>query len=120
MNDLPPAVVNSLIELGGLDDCPSATREQLLTRLKPFERVNRLGWDRWNEVADTLPEAELRNLVRGLTAAELELRWCGGSVASVIWVCPGRPELAASELSGCISSSASGLPASGRSWCRHA
>jgi len=29
---------------------------------------------------------ELRNLVRGLTAAELELHWCGGSVAGVIWV----------------------------------
>ena len=24
--------------------------------------------------------------MRGLTAAELELHWCGGSVASVIWV----------------------------------
>jgi hypothetical protein len=43
-----------------------------------------LGWDCWNEVADTLPETELRNLVRDLTAAELELHWSGGSVASVI------------------------------------
>lgn len=86
MNDLPPAIVEDLIALGSLDDSPSATRDQLLARLKPFERVNCLGWDCWNEVADTLPETELRNLVRGLTAAELALHWCGGSVASVIWV----------------------------------
>src|SRR6266550_1979754 len=86
MNDIPPAVVNNLIALGRLDDSPSAKRDQILAWVKPFEEVNRLGWDRWNEVADTLSEAELRNLARGLTIAELELRWCGGSVASVIWV----------------------------------
>ena len=86
MNDLPPAVVNDLIALGSLDERPSTAREQLLARLRPFERVNRLGWDRWNEAADKLSEADLKNLVRGLTAAELELHWCGGSVASVIWV----------------------------------
>jgi len=86
MNDLPPAVVNDLIVLGSLEDSPSAKRDQLLDRLKPFERVNCLGWDRWNEVADRLPETELGNLVRGLTTAELELHWCGGSVAGVIWV----------------------------------
>src|ERR1039458_527089 len=86
MNDLPPAVVKDLIALGSLDDSPSATRDQLLARLKPFEKVNRLGWNCWNEVADTLAETELRNLVRGLTAAESELHWSGGSVASVIWV----------------------------------
>jgi hypothetical protein len=86
MNDLPPATVNDLIALGSLDDCPSAARGQLLARLKPFERVNRLGPNGWNVVADRLSEVELGNLVRGLTAAELELHWCGGSVASVIWV----------------------------------
>jgi hypothetical protein len=86
MNDLPPAAVKDLIALGSLDDGPSAKREQLLARLKPFEKVNRLGWDCWNAVADKLRETELRNLVRGLTAVELELHWCGGSVASVIWV----------------------------------
>jgi hypothetical protein len=86
MNDLPPAVVNDLIALGSLEDSPSDKRDQLLARLKPFERVNRLGRDRWNEVADRLSEVELGNLVRGLTAAELELHWCGGSVAGVIWV----------------------------------
>ena len=86
MNDLPPADVEDLIALGSLGDRPSVERDQLLARLKPFEKVNRLGWDRWNEVADTPPETKLRNLVCGLTAAELELHWCGGSVASVIWV----------------------------------
>jgi hypothetical protein len=38
MNDLPPAVVNDLIALGSFDDGPSAKRDQLLARLKPFER----------------------------------------------------------------------------------
>jgi len=86
MNDLPPVAVNDLIALGSLEDTPSVERDQLLARLKPFERINCLGWDRWIEVADRLPEVELRNLVRGLTAAELELHWSGGSVSGVIWV----------------------------------
>ena len=86
MNDLPPAIVNDLIALGSLEDSPSAERDRLLARLKPFERVNCLAWDQWNELADRLPEVELRNLVHGLTAAELELHWSGGSVAAVIWV----------------------------------
>src|SRR5437762_2816020 len=85
MNDIPPAVVNDLIALGRLDDSLSVKRDQLLGRLKPFDLVNRFGWDRWYEIADTLSEVELRNLARGLTAAELELHWCGGSVAGVIW-----------------------------------
>jgi len=42
MNDLPPAVEKDLIALGDLDDSPSATRDQLLARLKPFERFNPL------------------------------------------------------------------------------
>ena len=86
MNEIPPAVVKDLIALGSLDDSPSVKRDQLLARLKPFDRVNRLGWAPWYELADTLSEIELRNLVRGLTIVELELDWCGGSVAGVIWV----------------------------------
>lgn len=86
MNDLPPPVVSDLIALGTLDDSPSAMRDQLLARLKPVNRDICLGWDRWNEVVDTLSEVDLRNLVRGLTAAELELGWYGGSVAAVIYV----------------------------------
>jgi hypothetical protein len=86
MNDLPPVVVNDLIALGGLNNGPSAARRELLARLKSFETVNNVGWDRWSDATQGLTELELRNLVRGLTSAELELHWCGGSVASVIWV----------------------------------
>jgi hypothetical protein len=86
MNDLPPAVVSDLIALGSRDTSRSGERDQLLARLKPFGRVNCLGWDRWSEAADRLREAELRNLVRGLTTAELELGWCGGSVSGIISV----------------------------------
>lgn len=99
MNEIPPAVVKDLIALGSLDDGPCARRDQLLARLRPFDRVNRLDWNPWNEVADTLSEAELKNLVRGLTVADSEQQWCGGSVAGVIWVYrryetrfPGRAE----------------------------
>ncbi len=84
-NEIPPAVVKDLVALGSLGDCPSAGRDQLLARLKPFDRVNRLGWNPWNEVADALSETDLKNLVRGLVLADLEPQWCGGSVAGVIW-----------------------------------
>jgi len=47
--------------------------------------VNRLGWNPWNEVADTLAEDDLKNLARGLTIADSQTQWCGGSVAGVIW-----------------------------------
>ena len=77
-NDLPPAVVKDLIALGGLDESPSATRAELLARLKPVNRDIYIGWNHWNVVAETLSELDLRNLVRGLTAAELELGWYGG------------------------------------------
>lgn len=85
MNDLPSTVVNDLITLGSLDDRPAVEKEQLLSRLKPFGHVNSLGWERWNEIAAVLPEDDLRNLVCGLTVAEVELNWYGGSVAAVIW-----------------------------------
>jgi len=85
MNDIPSAVVNNLIALGSLDDGPSAKQDQLLARLKPFDKVNRLGWNPWNEVADALAEDDLKNLVRGLAIADSQAHWCGGSVAGVIW-----------------------------------
>ena len=86
MNDLPPAVVEDLIALGSLGDGTSAKRDQLLARLKPFDRVNRLDCNPWFEVADMLPEGDLKNLVRGLTIADSQPNWSGGSVAGVIWV----------------------------------
>lgn len=86
MNDIPPAVVKDLIALGGLYESPSAERDQLLARLKSVNRDIYIGWNQWNEVADPLVEVDLQNLVRGLTAAELELGWYGGSVASVIYL----------------------------------
>src|SRR5438128_311234 len=52
VNEIPPAVVKDLIALGSLDDSPSVKRDQLLARLKPFDRVNRLGWAPWYELAD--------------------------------------------------------------------
>ena len=86
MSDLPPEVIEDLVTLGELGDRPSRKRNELLVRLKPFNRVNCIGWDPWIAVSDTLPEEKLRSLIRGLTAAELELQWYGGSVASIIWV----------------------------------
>ncbi|HEX3626632.1 MAG TPA: hypothetical protein VH280_14550 [Verrucomicrobiae bacterium] len=86
MSDLPPQVLEDLLALGQLGDRQSAKRDILLTELKPFNRVNALGWDIWNAVARVLPEEKLECLVRGLTVAELELKWYGGSVASVIWI----------------------------------
>jgi len=85
MNEIPSAAVKELIALGNLADGSSARRDELLTWLLPFERINRLGWKPWEAVADALSEVDLKNLVRGLTVADSEHQWCGGSVAGVIW-----------------------------------
>jgi len=86
MGDLSPEILEDLLALGRLDDGNTIKRNRLLSRLKPFNKVNCLGWDIWNTLAETLSEDKLKSLVRGLTIAELELQWYGGSVASTIWV----------------------------------
>lgn len=86
MKDLPSTVVNDLISLGSVADRPAAERDQLLARLKPFSHVNCMGWDHWKEIANALPEEDLKDLLCGLTMAESELNWYGGSVAAVICV----------------------------------
>lgn len=86
MCDLSPEIVEVLLALGQIGDGQSVKRDTLLAKLKPLDRVNRLGCDAWYPVAERLPEDKLKYLVRGLTIAEMELDWYGGSVAGVIWV----------------------------------
>lgn len=85
MNAVPPNVIQLLIELGGSDDCAAPGADQIMVRLKPFDWVNRLHCDPWIRAAAPLSESDLRRLVRGLTLAENEPRWCGGSVSGIIW-----------------------------------
>jgi hypothetical protein len=85
MKDVPPSVISDLIDLGECGDADSSARETILRRLKPFERVNWLGWNEWTHIMDPLNETGAVNLVRGLVVGELVLKWSGGSAASVIW-----------------------------------
>jgi len=85
MNEVPHAAVSDLILLGGCGDGDANLRQILLARLRPFERVNWLGWNEWSRILELCDETSSRHLVQGLALGELLLKWSGGSAASVIW-----------------------------------
>jgi hypothetical protein len=66
MRELPPTLISDHIELGQCGGAPSQWRDQVLARLKPFERLNRLGWNDWTRMMEPLDEGRARNLVQGL------------------------------------------------------
>lgn len=84
-SEIPEPVVEDLIRLGA-SALGGQMDDELLERLRPFDAVNRLHWNNWNEVAGELDEMRHRNLAKGLVVAEERLRWSGGSVAGAIWV----------------------------------
>jgi hypothetical protein len=57
-----------------------------IAELGPFGRINRLPPADWNRATAGLHVENLFPLIRGLTLAERQHRWIGGSVAAVIWV----------------------------------
>ena len=65
MNEVPPALISDLVALGECGDADSSLRDGILARLKPFERVNWLGWKDWSTILEPFDEARARNLVRG-------------------------------------------------------
>lgn len=58
----------------------------LLMQLGPYGHVNARAISDWQSTAKSLPLDQLCDLIRGLTLAERELGWPGGSVSGVIWL----------------------------------
>ena len=86
MKEIPPTVVADLIRLGGVGEIDAALGRELVTRLGPFDCVDRLDWQSWDAVTAKLIQHDLACLARGLVRAEKIERWGGGSVAGAIWV----------------------------------
>lgn len=82
---IPAAAVHAFIELGS-PTLQSPDKVKLLKTLTPYDVLNRQAWESWDAVVADLNQEEHDHLARGLVIAEKELRWCGGSVAAVIWV----------------------------------
>ncbi|MDF1658777.1 MAG: hypothetical protein P1U58_14275 [Verrucomicrobiales bacterium] len=77
--------ISDLIEWGRLRlegrDLPGDVRERLAGR----SALNRRHWSAWQAECASLDRTALELLIRGLTLAERELEWTGGSVSGVIW-----------------------------------
>jgi len=58
----------------------------LLEQIRNKDEVNRLQWAEWDSITKTMTTQDVAALAKGLGLAESSLRWCGGSVAAVIWV----------------------------------
>jgi hypothetical protein len=82
---LEPELIQKLIVIGKDDSAPEGDAAALLDSVGHFDQINRLHWQEWDLVTQSLPNEDLVALVKGLTLAELHHRWSGGSVSSVIW-----------------------------------
>lgn len=84
IDNVPAEALEALIELGSSEE--SSCEPAILERLARFDAINRLHFDSWNAVTETLCQNTHAALTRGLVLVEEELHWCGGSVAAAIWV----------------------------------
>ena len=75
-----------LIEWGRLSTLDEDASETLRQRVFPEDAINRMGRDWWRETCENLNDEQLECLIRGLTLAERDFKWSGGSVAGVIWI----------------------------------
>ena len=76
--------LNILIQIGNSDT--ESEREALLIQVKRWDAINRLHWNSWYDVIESMDEDAHEALAKGLVMAEETHRWCGGSVAAAIWV----------------------------------
>lgn len=81
---IPVHVLEWLRDLGSAP-APDST-PAILAKLRPFDQINRQHWSTWDAVTAEMTQPELVTLAKGLVRAEKEHGWCGGSVASAIWV----------------------------------
>lgn len=80
------ASIALLISLGEVTEFGTEIDQLALSKLKHRDSINRLGRSTWQPVCSAMTEPQLFALVRGLTIAEKEHCWIGGSAASAIWI----------------------------------
>jgi hypothetical protein len=86
MDEIPNQVLIGLAELGSLSEADNAKRDQVLARLRPFDRCGRTHANAWISAACKLTQEQLEAVIRGLVLAEASLPgWNGGSVSGIIW-----------------------------------
>lgn len=81
---IPGPALQALIQLGTAASGPD--RDNLLAAVNQWEFVNRRHWNDWTIVLEPLSATDHAAVAKGLVTAEEAHRWCGGSVASAIWV----------------------------------
>lgn len=79
-------IIDLLISMGHDIEAHGMPAADVLLSLRPASHINRLGKDEWKAEASALTNSELVALMKGLTYAESELKWLGGSAAGPIWL----------------------------------
>ena len=85
MEQLPKHVVTLLIAAGRREEIDITNIPEELNSIRHLDHINRLHWSTWDEVTQALDVDDLVALVKALAVAEEAFKWCGGSVAAVIW-----------------------------------
>ena len=79
-------LLRDLLAIGESSKTPLADLRNVYPDLAAADHINRLSADAWRQLARGLNNDDLASLVKGLTIAEREFNWIGGSVTAVIWV----------------------------------
>lgn len=79
-------VVATLRQIGQLVQDSEVEACELLEHVRAYSKVNRQGPDYWREAIRGMSNEAIADVSRGLTFAENQLSWLGGSAAGVIWL----------------------------------
>lgn len=79
-------LLRDLLTIGTSPEMGLSELKNTYPELASADRINRLGPDAWRDAIHNLNNDDLIKLIKGLTIAEREFNWTGGSVAGVIWV----------------------------------
>jgi hypothetical protein len=55
----------------------------VLMKIVPHYRINRVGWDEWDEVTKPMPTEDVVDLARGLALADTGGLYLGGSIEPI-------------------------------------
>lgn len=78
--------IASLIKIGRWASGDAFDGTDCLAAVAGQDHINRIHWSEWDPQTSSMMTNDLVYLIKGLTVSEAHFRWCGGSVASTIWV----------------------------------
>lgn len=87
LENAPADLIDRFIEVGNSLELSADDRRYF----RPLDWVNRMK-KQWVDIGASLEQERCKYLIRGMVTVERELRWLGGSGASVIWVIKGFEE----------------------------